>query len=98
MKHMDEIKSFLEGLMLPLAMALFGGLARACKTGFKSWKQFAASMVISAFTGVVVHLAIQDGGLSASMQAAIVASSGYSGGVVLDGLVDRVAERLRSGT
>ncbi|MDR2892271.1 MAG: phage holin family protein [Deltaproteobacteria bacterium] len=92
---MDNIKSFIEALILPLGLGVFGGIARACKTGFQTWRQFFSSVTVSAFTGVVVHLAIQDSSFSATMQAAVVAASGYSGGAILDGLIERVTANIR---
>lgn len=94
-RPMDNIKSFLETLLLPLGLGVFGGIARVCKTGFQTWRQFFSSVTVSAFTGIVVHLAIQDSSFSATMQAAVVAASGYSGGAILDGFIERVTANIR---
>ena len=71
---------------MPLVMSLFGGLAKAASKGFKTWRQFVASLFVSGFAGMVVHLFIQDANISPSMGAALVGLSGYSGVVILDGL------------
>lgn len=100
MMDYESTKAFFEGLIVPLALAAFGGVARACRFGFKGWKQFCGSIVASGFSGVVVHLMINDVGLSLSVQAAIVATSGYSGGAIIDGLVaglTKRAERIGNG-
>ena len=75
---------------MPLIMAIFGGAARAFKDGIKSWRHFAASMFVSGFAGVVVHLLIADLAMPGTTKAAIVAISGYSGGMMLDILTSRV--------
>lgn len=87
---MQSLKELLEAVSVPVVLAVFGGLARACRFGVKSWKHFAGSMVVSAFTGVLVHLLLSGSGLSPSVMAAIVAASGYSGGIILDALVQRL--------
>lgn len=83
---MDEFNTFWEGVAVPLMMSLFGGLAKAASKGFKTWRQFVASLFVSGFAGMVVHLFIQDANISPSMGAALVGLSGYSGVVILDGL------------
>jgi hypothetical protein len=91
----DSLKSFLESLVLPLLLGGFGGVARVCRTGAGNWRQFLSGIMVSSFTGVVVHLALQDSSLSRHMQAAIIAASGYSGGSVIDALVSRISSKLQ---
>lgn len=93
----DNIASFkeiLEALSAPLGLAAFGGIARACRFGVKSWRQFCGSIVVSAFTGVVVHLLLLESSLSTSLQAAIVAASGYSGGAILDAMATAMIQHI----
>lgn len=75
---------------MPLLLSLFGGAARAMRFGVKSWRQFAGSLFVSSFAGVVVHLLLQDSDVSPSLKAALVGLSGYSGGAILDGLATRL--------
>lgn len=89
---MNDIKSFLEATMMPMLLAVFGGLARSARFGVTSWKQFLSAIVLSAFTGVLVSLLMQDLTWSESVKSAIIAISGYSGGIILDALVDRVVK------
>jgi hypothetical protein len=91
----DNLKSFLESLTLPLLLGSFGGVARVCRTGVSNWRQFFSSIMVSAFTGVVVHLALQDSSLSSHMQAAIIAASGYSGGSIIDVLIGQISNKLQ---
>lgn len=91
---LDNVEELLEAIAAPAVLALFGGLARACRFGVKSWRQFANSVIVSAFTGVVVHLLIQETTLSTSVQAAIVATSGYSGGAILDAVQARIIKAV----
>ena len=91
---MDSIKSFAEGIAVPLLLALFGGAARAVRRGVKSWRQFAGSLFVSGFAGLIVHLLLQDVNLSASVKGALVGLSGYSGGTILDGLASRAQRRI----
>jgi hypothetical protein len=91
----DNLKSFLESLILPLLLGGFGGAARVCRTGAGNWRQFLSGIMVSSFSGVVVHLALQDSALSQHMQAAVIAASGYSGGSVIDALVSRVSGKLQ---
>lgn len=87
---MDQLKNFIEGVTVPLLLSLFGGAARAMRYGIKSWRQFAGSLFVSGFAGVVVHLLLQDSDISSSLKAALVGLSGYSGGAILDGLATRL--------
>jgi hypothetical protein len=86
----------LETLAPPVTLAAFGGIARACRHGARSWRQFCGSMVVSGFSGVVVHLLIRESSLSASLQAAIVAVSGYSGGAVLDAFASTLINKIKT--
>lgn len=90
----SEFRELLEALTAPAILAVFGGIARACRYGVKSWRQFCGSIVVSAFTGVLVHLMIQESGFSTSTQAAIVAVSGYSGGSILDVIASGLIQQL----
>ena len=87
---MTDFKAFTEAIVFPMLLAIFGGLARMAHFGVTSWKQFFSAVVLSAFTGVLVSLLMQDLTLSESVKSAIIAISGYSGGIILDALVDRV--------
>ena len=89
---MNDLKAFLEAVTMPMLLAVFGGLARSARFGVTSWKQFLSAIVLSAFTGVLVSLLMQDLALSPSVKSAIIAISGYSGGVILDALVARVVK------
>lgn len=93
---MQELRQFFEALAVPIALSVFGGIARCCRFGVTSWRQFVASSVVSGFTGVVVHLLIQETALSSSIQAAIVASSGYGGGAILDALSARIVKGVEN--
>ncbi|CAK7067583.1 MAG: hypothetical protein DELT_01716 [Desulfovibrio sp.] len=86
----DEFKNIFEGLGVPLLLSMFGGIAKALREGVRSCRQFAASMVVSGFAGVIVHLLIQDMAFSASVKAALVGLSGYSSGIILDALAARL--------
>lgn len=94
MIDMESTKSFFDGLVTPVMLAAVGGIARAFRFGFKGWRQFCGSVVVSGFTGVVVHLMLSETGISQSIQAALVATSGYSGGAILDALVAGLARRV----
>lgn len=91
---MRSIGSLLEVIAVPAFLAMLGGLARVCRHGTQSWKQFFGSIVVSGFTGIVVHLVLQETQLSSSLQAALVAASGYSGGAMLDGYIARLEKLL----
>lgn len=92
---MNTLKELMETLTAPLILAVFGGIARVCRYGAQSWRHFAGSVVVSSFTGVVVHLIIQESNLSTSLQAAIVAASGYSGGAILDTFVSGIINHIQ---
>ena len=93
---MRDINTLIEAIAAPAVLAMLGGLARACRFGAPSWKQFAGGIIISGFTGVVVHLLLQEIDLSHSIKAAIVATAGYSGGAIMDALVDKVLSGVRN--
>ena len=91
---LDSAKELLESLLVPVLLAVFGGVARSCRFGVKSIRQFISSAVVSGFTGVVIHLLIQETDLFTSLQAAIVATSGYSGGAILDAVQARIIKAV----
>lgn len=91
---LTNLEELLEAIAAPAILALFGGMARACRFGVKTWRQFMSSVTLSAFTGVVVHLLIRETSLSTSVQAAIVATSGYSGGAILDAVQARIVSAV----
>lgn len=93
--NFSEFEELLEALTGPVVLAVFGGVARACRYGIKSWRQFCGNMVISAFTGVIVHLMLQETSFPASTQAAIVAASGYSGGAILDAIASGIIHQFK---
>lgn len=93
---MQEIRQVLEALAVPFALSVFGGVARCCRFGVHSWRQFAANSIVSGFAGVVVHFLLQDSSLSPSLQAAIVASSGYCSGAILDALSARIVKGIEN--
>lgn len=91
---MNDIRTFCEGILVPLILALFGGAARACRFGVRSWRHFCGSIIVSGFAGVVVHLLIVDLAVSDATKAAVVAISGYSGGMMLDLLSSRLKHQV----
>ena len=93
---LSDPRQLAEAMAAPAALAAFGGAARALRFGVKSWRQFAASMVLSAFSGVLVHLFIMDSSLAPSFQAGLVAVSGYSGGCILDALQATLVQAIRN--
>ena len=88
-KSVNAFIDFLEGLTVPLVLSLFGGIAKTLRDGFRSWSSFAASLFVSGFAGVIVHLFIQDLDCSGSVKAGLVGLSGYSSGMILDALTAR---------
>ena len=93
---MTDFKAFSEAVVLPMLLAIFGGLARMAHFGVTSWKQFLSAIILSAFTGVLVALLMQDLAWSESVKSAIIAISGYSGGIILDALVDRLVKGVQA--
>ncbi len=84
---MERIAEFLEGLALPVFLAVAGGIAKSSRQHEqKNWREFVSDIIVSAFAGIVVHLVLQDHGLPGSQEAALIAIAGYSGPVVLDAL------------
>lgn len=92
---MRDISNLIEAIAAPATLAMMGGLARSCRYGVGSWRQFVGSVIVSGFTGVVVHLLLQDMDISASLKSAIVATSGYSGGAIIDAIVERVIHGVK---
>ncbi|MDR1946450.1 MAG: phage holin family protein [Desulfovibrio sp.] len=87
---MDNLRSLIEGILPAFLLGVFGGFARVGRYGIKSLRQLAGCLVVSAFAGVIVHLAIAETSLTSSVQAAVVGVSGYSGGAILDAFVGRI--------
>lgn len=80
------------GLLLPLVISIFGGLVRAVRTKC-TLKQACVSMLVAAFTGVIVSLFLQDVAfLTSGQKAAITGIASYSGGTLLDVLSGRVCQ------
>lgn len=95
---MQDLKAFFESMSIPILLAMSGGAARAVRFGFKGWRQFTGSLVVSGFTGVVVQLLLADTTLSVNAQSAIVAVSGYSGGAILDSILMRFSREVEQGS
>lgn len=93
---MIDFKAFTEAIVLPMLLAIFGGLARMAHFGVTSWKQFLSAIILSAFTGVLVALLMQELAWPESVKSAIIAISGYSGGIILDALVDRLVKGVQA--
>ncbi len=91
---MDELRTFLEGVAVPLLLSLAGGTAKALRNGFGAWRQFLGSLVFSGFAGIIVHLLLQDLDLSTSLKSGLVGLSGYSGGALLDTLACRLQKSV----
>lgn len=94
---MDNLRCFVDGALMPLAMSIFGGIAKTASQGWRSWKKFIADLCVSAFAGFIVHLLINDANITAGTKAALVGMSGFSGVLVLEGLslvTIRILERV----
>lgn len=91
---MDELKEFLESLMVPLIISIFGGLARLCYSRADGIGAIVRGLVVATFTGVMVHLILKDSGLSGSTQAAFVGVASWGGPKVLDGLMEMLLQRF----
>lgn len=91
-----SIQSLIEALSAPVMLAVIGGLAKIAKNGATSWRQCLSCIILSGFTGVIISLLLDDLTFSPSVKAAIIAISGYSGGAILDALVERVVKGVEA--
>lgn len=85
-----SIKEIIETLWIPTVLSLFGGFVRLIRFGVKGWKAFLGSLLCSAFAGIIVHWSLKGRGLDVELVSAIIAVSGYCGGILLDSLQARL--------
>ena len=85
-----QFKELYEALLPVVGLALVGGLVRVARFGTASWRHLGGSLLGSAFAGVIVHWFLAESGFSEQVVSAIVASSGYLGGTLLDALQARL--------
>lgn len=78
-----------------VALALLGGLARACRFGVHSVKQFIGGLLCSGVSGLLCILALYDQDVPPLFAGAIVGMVGYSGGSVLDAVIGILLRRIR---
>lgn len=102
---MSEEHSFFEGLStlfagagVPLLLSLMASAVRFSRYGWRDWRHFFASLLMSIFVGQIVFWGLQYAGLDAQVEAAIVSISAYMGGSLLDALVYRVRHEIVEGT
>lgn len=89
-------KELFDAITPAAILAFFGGLARYSHDGVISFKKFLSNTAVSAFSGVVTHLLIQDIELAASFKAAMVAVSGYSGPIIIDAIQARMVRVVKT--
>ena len=85
-----QLKELYEALLPVVGLALVGGLVRVARFGTSSWRHLGGALLGSAFAGVIVHWFLAESGLGEQVISAIVASSGYLGGTLLDALQARL--------
>lgn len=69
---------------IPLVLlAALGGVVRSMQAGRCGLKAVAVAAVSAGFAGLMVHLLLQQSGLPAGVQAAMVGISGYASGEIL---------------
>jgi len=79
---MDDIIT--SKLLLPISLALLGGLARVLRKGQeRSMSQVLGALVAAVFVGALAYLFIQDWNIPEGMKVAFVGASGYSSGALL---------------
>lgn len=77
---LDSVLSFLSDSIVPLAIAVFGGLVNAMnnKPEKWSWKWFLTGLATAAFCGIVVNCGLADVSMPEKLKIAIVGMSGYA--------------------
>ena len=103
-KLMDEMKAFcnglnelLNGLGVPLVIGFVSSFVRITRFGWRSWRQFAVSAIVSCFVGVMVYWGLDYVNLPPTVDAAIIAISSYMGGNLLDAIQARAIKDIRTG-
>ncbi|MGE4469346.1 MAG: phage holin family protein [Desulfovibrio sp.] len=90
----DRIKSLLDQglvLLMPLVLAVLGGVVRALHDGKKcSWRRMLVSVLTAGFVGLLIFLVLQEVEASGSLTGAACGVGGYAGGDLLNTLARRV--------
>ncbi len=74
----DDFLAFARKLIIPITIAVMGGFARFAFSNNRSVWGFLRGVIIAAFVGVMVSLALQDTFLSESMKGMIVGVSSFT--------------------
>ncbi|MCL1888994.1 MAG: phage holin family protein [Desulfovibrionaceae bacterium] len=90
----SDLWSFLDASVVTTVLAVFGGIARACRFGISSWGGFVSGLVVSAFTGNMIALLIADANISQNYKYAVIGVSGYVGGAILDALSSLILRKI----
>lgn len=73
----DDFAAYARKLLIPVTIAVMGGFARFAFSENRSFVSFIRGVVIAAFVGVMVSLALQDTFLSESMRGMIIGVSSF---------------------
>jgi len=87
----DGFVPLLQGIAVPLCLAVAATFARICRAGgWESWRQFLSSLVVSAFVAVLVYWGLDYCDWAPTVDAAIIGMSAYMSGNLLDSFVFRI--------
>lgn len=91
---LDSIMQAVGATCPPVLLASIGGAVRLLRGNRRcSFRAVVAELATAAFTGMVVHLLLADlAFIPPTAKSACVALSGYSGGVLLNILAERVCD------
>lgn len=96
----DEITGFLKDLLLPVIIAIFGGLVRIFndKRGLKHYTigLLCSGILTAAFTGILVYWLTADLDLSDNVRSATVAISGYTSRDLIGIIADKFLKRMKN--
>lgn len=79
----------------PALLAFLGGLARHFFHNGKSLRAFVASCIMSIFSGVLTFWLLDMVDISTPVMAACVSLAGYSGGSIIESIMDRLHREIR---
>lgn len=84
---------WLENMWLVLLMSMLGGCAYAAKNRERTLLGWACCIIVGTFSGIVTYMAVSEvAALSDMLKVAISSASSASGGMMLDLVLERVAE------
>ena len=94
---LSGLREICGGIAVPFFLGLVSSFVRLSRFGMRSWRQFVSSVVASCFVAVLVHWGLDYASFMPTVDAAIIGTSAYMGGSLLDAVHMRILREVKHG-